>query len=257
MDSEKIEAMLIDYIDGTLTGKEQEEIVHMLATRKDVYHHYMQLKQVMEAMNDSAPLEPSANLQAEFNRALQKEIAGNETPVIRLQRSTVYRIAASVALLVLGGGIGFWINTYHQQQLQLEAMRREMDATKHAMLTMMDNHQSASQRLQGVNVAYKMERADDEIVKMLVRTMNEDPNTNVRLAALEALSKFHQQPHVRKALIAALAVQKDPVVQIALIRLMVDMKEKEIVNQLQRITDDAETLPAVKDEAHAGILRLS
>jgi len=194
--------------------------------------------------------------QTVFSQSVQQEIRQHK-PVISLQRSTFYRIAASVALLIVGGGIGVWINTYYKQQVQLEAMRREMDATKHALMTMIGNPQSASQRLQGVNVAYKMERTDDEIVTTLVRAMNEDPNTNVRLAALEALSKFRQQPHVRKALIASLAIQKDPVVQIALIRLMIDMKEKEVVNQLQRITDDAETLPAVKDEAHAGILRLS
>ncbi|HEY8934956.1 MAG TPA: HEAT repeat domain-containing protein, partial [Cyclobacteriaceae bacterium] len=80
---------------------------------------------------------------------------------------------------------------------------------------------------------------------------------NVRLAALDALGKFHQQESVRKALIASLSIQKDPVVQISLIRLMVEMKEKGIVTQLQKITTDSETLPAVKDEAQAGLLRLS
>ena len=87
--------------------------------------------------------------------------------------------------------------------------------------------------------------------------MNEDPNTNVRMAALEALGKFHNQPHVRKALVASLNTQKDPVVQIALIRLMVEMKEKDITKELERISTDEETLQAVKDEAQAGILRLS
>jgi len=256
MDNEKIESMLIDYIDGVLSEDEQQQIIQMLSTREEVHRQYLQLKQVMDAMNNAAPISPSADLQANFNRALQREI-GQTKPVVTLQRSTFYRIAASVALLIVGGGIGFWVNTYYKQQAQLESMRREMDATKHALLMMMDNRQSASQRLQGVNVACKMEQTDDEIVNTLVRAMNEDPNTNVRLAALDALRKFHQQPHVRKALIASLAIQKDPVVQIALIRLMVDMKEKEVVNQLQRITNDAETLPAVKDEAHAGILRLS
>ena len=91
----------------------------------------------------------------------------------------------------------------------------------------------------------------------LIQAMNEDQNTNVRIAALEALGKFHNQPHVRKALIASLRTQKDPLVQIALIRLMVEMKEKGITKNLKRISTDEETLPAVKDEAQAGILRLS
>ena len=132
-----------------------------------------------------------------------------------------------------------------------------MEATKQMMMAMLDNTQSASQRMMGATVAFKMEKADDQIVRALTKTMNEDPNTNVRLVALEALGKFHQQDYVRKALIASLATQKDPIVQIALIRLMVQIKEKEVMKELQRITNDEEVLPAVKDEAHAGILKLS
>ena len=87
--------------------------------------------------------------------------------------------------------------------------------------------------------------------------MNEDPNTNVRLAALDALSKFHQQEYVRTALINSLAKQKDPVVQISLIRLMVEMKEKSVIKELNRITKDKEMIKAVKDEAYSGLLKLS
>jgi hypothetical protein len=78
----------------------------------------------------------------------------------------------------------------------------------------------------------------------------------VRLAALDALRKFYHQEHVRKTLIASMATQKDPVVQIALIRLLAEMKEKEIVKELERITTDEEQLPAVKDEAHAALHQL-
>ena len=85
----------------------------------------------------------------------------------------------------------------------------------------------------------------------------QDRDGEVVREALEALGKFYSQPHVRKALIASLNTQKDPLVQIALIRLMVEMKAQGITKELERISTDEETLPAVKDEAHAGILRLS
>jgi hypothetical protein len=79
----------------------------------------------------------------------------------------------------------------------------------------------------------------------------------VRLTALEALSKFKNEPKVRQALIDAVSTQTDPVIQIALIQLMVEMKEKSIVKDLHRIIDDEQTMKAVKDEAHAGIFKLS
>jgi HEAT repeat protein len=123
---------------------------------------------------------------------------------------------------------------------------------------MLENQQSASQRLLGATVAFNdVEKADDDIVEALVHAMNEDSNTNVRIAALEALGKFYKQPHVRKALIESLNSQKDPLVQIALIRLMIEMKEQHIRQYLEQITTDEESLPAVKDEAHAGLIKLS
>jgi HEAT repeat protein len=125
------------------------------------------------------------------------------------------------------------------------------------MMSMIENQQSASQRMQGVNVALSIEKADDEVVAALVNTLNNDPNTNVRMAALDALSKFHREPHVRKVLIDALSNQKDPLVQIALIQLMVKMKETGVVDDLKRIVEDDETMEAVKDEAYSGILQLS
>jgi HEAT repeat protein len=125
------------------------------------------------------------------------------------------------------------------------------------MMAMLQNGQSASQRIQGVNVALSMNKADDEIVSALVKTMNEDPNSNVRLAALDALSKFSDDAAVRKALVTSLPKQKDPVVQISLIQLLVKMKEKGVVNDLRKIVDDEKTMQAVKDEAYSGILRLS
>jgi hypothetical protein len=52
-------------------------------------------------------------------------------------------------------------------------------------------------------------------------------------------------------------MQKDEVVQIALIQVLVKMKEKVILKELEKITQDGEVLKAVKDEAFTGILKLS
>jgi HEAT repeat protein len=124
-----------------------------------------------------------------------------------------------------------------------------MQATKTMMMTMLDNHQSASQRVLGATVAMKMERPDDEIIHALASAMNEDSNTNVRLAALDALSKFNKEQNVRKLLITSLTTQKDPIVQIALIRILVEIRAQGAVKEFQRITTDEETLKEVKDEA--------
>jgi len=251
--------MLIDYIDGKLSETERKEIERELAQSEESNRLYQQLKEVMMVLDQSSEWQPSLSLKVKFEKVLTQKIAEVQSPSGHqvFFNLVLYRAAAAVILVTMGVGIGYWIHKNRQQQSELESLRKEMESTKQIMMAMLDNQQSASQRVLGATAAFHMERTDDQIVQALVKTMNEDPNTNVRLAALDALEKFHQQEHVRRALIASLATQKDPVVQIALIQLMVRMKEKSVVKDLEKIADDVQTMKAVKDEAYFGLLKLS
>ena len=133
------------------------------------------------------------------------------------------RIAAGFLILMAITGIGYWLNKTNEQQNQIARLQEQVDSTKNVMMAMIVNSQSASQRMQGVAVSYQIKKADDEIVKALFNAMYNDPSTNVRLAALEALAKFCDQPNVKDGLIKSLSKQKDPMVQITLIQLLVDM----------------------------------
>jgi anti-sigma factor RsiW len=258
MNDEKLETQLIDYIDGKLTETERQAVEQELVRNDKAYKMYEQLKEVMHAMDNAPKFEPSSKLRRDFDEILKSEITSStKTSRVIFFQPAFYRIAAALALLIIGGGIGFWISKQNDQQQEIAKIKREMEATKLMMMALIDNHQSASQRIQGVNVALTIKDADDDVVKALAKRMNEDPNTNVRLAALDALSKFHQEPLVRRILIDALSKQKDPMVQISLIQLMVKMKEKSVVNDLKRIVDDAGSMKAVKDEAYSGLLKLS
>lgn len=257
MDTEKFETQIIDYIDGRLNDAERAEVEQELMRNNKAFTLYEQLKEVMHAMDRAEKYEPTAHLRQRFDEALRGEMASSRPAKTIYFQPAFYRVAAAIALLIVGGGIGFWISKHNDQRQELQALAREMEATKHMMMALIDNQQSASQRIQGVNVAMSIESADDDVVQALIKRMNEDPNTNVRLAALEALSKFYNEPLVKKALIEGLSSQKDPVVQIALIQLMVKIKEKGIVTDLKRIVDDEETMEAVKDEAYTGLLELS
>jgi hypothetical protein len=259
MNREQLESNLIDYLDGKLDAAQQKLVEQELARSEEARALLTQLREVLGAIDRSADWQPSTALRQQFQAMLHQEMK-RSVPVSGKQvffQPTLLRAAAAIALVLVGVAVGYWINKNQQREAELAAIRSEMEATKQMMMAMLDNRQPASQRLVGVSVAYKMEQADDEIVNALVKTMNEDANTNVRLAALEVLSKFQQLPHVRTALIGSLAKQTDPVVQIELIRVMATMKEKEVLKELERITTDDTALPAVKDEAHAGILKLS
>jgi hypothetical protein len=257
METNDWDSLLIDYIDGNLAAPDREKVAQALRSDAALRLQYEQLREVLTTMEHAGEQEPPARMTPSFNALLQEEIHAAKQPRTISFTPTLYRVAAAVALLILGGGVGFWISRQQQQQAELEAMQREMKATKEMLMGMLDNDQSASQRLQGATVALRMDRTDHELVTVLVRTLTDDPNTNVRLAALDALGKFSDERPVRQALIKALTTQNDPLVLIALIRMLVDLKEKTILKELHRISTDELLLNEVKDEAHAGILRLS
>jgi hypothetical protein len=257
MEKEKLESLLIDYIDGRLSPEDRvaaEQAIAQDATAKQLYE---QLKTVMSAMDNTEDIEPGQRLRSSFDSMLAKEMAKAKPSRTVFFQPVVYRMAAGIVLVIAALYGGNAIIRSNQQEAELQALKKEVESTKQMMLLMLDNQQSASQRMVGATVSYTIEKADDEIVDALVKTMNEDPNTNVRLAALEGLIRFQSDPRVKKALIASLSLQKDPVVQITLIQFMVKMKEREVVKQLQHIVDDTRTIKAVKDEALTGLLKLS
>jgi hypothetical protein len=261
MEKEKLESLIIDYIDGKLNEQDKAVIERELAANEDAYRLYKQTREVIQAIDKSAQLEPSMKLKSGFDKLLKAEME-QQKPVTAKTiffSPMIFRAAAAIALVLSGVALGFWINKNQQRESELVKMKEQMDQMRSLMLTQLENKESASQRMIAVSqvVEMEMKKPDDEIVEALVKAMNEDSNTNVRLAAMDALSKFHQEPRVRKELIKSLGKQKDPVVQIALIQLLVKMKEKGVLHDLKKIVDDNGSMKAVKDEAYSGLMKLS
>ena len=132
----------------------------------------------------------------------------------------------------------------------------ELASRKMLLFAKLNNMESPSQRLTAATQASQLKNTGNDIVDALVKTMNTDPSTNVRLAALEGLSKFYKESYVKKQLIASLKIQKDPMVQIGLIELLTRMKQTIILDELDKIVKDGNTMDAVKDHAYSSMFTL-
>ena len=137
-----------------------------------------------------------------------------------------------------------------------QVVDQELSMRKQVLFAKLTNMESPSQRLTAATEAYELKNNSNDIVDALVKTMNSDPSTNVRLAALDALAKFYRESYVKKQLITSLKKQNDPMVQIGLIELLTKMKESSILTELDKIVKDGSTMEAVKDHAYASILTL-
>ena len=87
--------------------------------------------------------------------------------------------------------------------------------------------------------------------------MNADPNVNVRLAAVDALFAFRDRPGIRNALIASLSRQTSPLVQISLIDLLVEIRERRSLEALRDLLQNEHIDQTVKQHAEKRIKELT
>ncbi|UII29174.1 HEAT repeat domain-containing protein [Fulvivirga maritima] len=253
---EKYKELIIRYIEGDLDAAEQEEVALRVNQDGEWKIYYEEMNSVYSLLQADREFEPDTSLKGLFEKAIAEE-EGNErqSEPIRQVYFPLWKVAAAVALVISGVFIGaWWMKNKGDEQMM--ALENEIRATRQLVLQSLNNQNSSSMRLQGINVAYKIEKTDDVIIDALIRTLNNDDNSNVRIAAMAALARFSEQPKVMQALLASMETQTDPVVQINLINLMVTLKQKKAVDKFQEIIKSDSTQQAVKDEAYMALFKM-
>ena len=264
-DDDKMRELILDYIDGNLTGELKEYVAHLIEKNEKAKKEFEGMKMISGLMANSSELEPKSGMKADFlqmiaeekNTGVQNEEVKPDAKVISMQTfwtvNNLLKVAAAAAILVVGYFIG--IQDRNSSDRELAQIREEMQQMKELMMASLQE-ESASQRMKGVNASYGIQHADEEVLAVLIKTLNTDQNANVRLASANALNQFSENVSVREALIKALENEKEPVVQITLINIIVELGDKNAVAPLQKLVDDASTLETVKDEAHMGLFKL-
>jgi HEAT repeat protein len=116
--------------------------------------------------------------------------------------------------------------------------------------------QSPSSRLRGVTYSYQMARPDAQVEQALLYAVNHDSNVNVRLSAVDALEKYATNAQIRRALADAVPVQDSPLVQIALVDLLVQLNDKQAAPALRKLARDAQADNQVRQHAAWAIQRM-
>ena len=168
----------------------------------------------------------------------------------------IFRIAAGVALLIAGSLLGSLITSgvkNAESKNDLAQLKSEVDLLKRTAMFAMLKEGSSSYRIQAVNYADDLRNPDENVIAVLLETLNHDKNVNVRMAAAYALEKFSDQKSVSDSLIKSLALQVDPILQVTLINILVEKRDKRAIGPMQMIISNSNTLKEVKDVAEKGI----
>jgi anti-sigma factor RsiW len=145
----------------------------------------------------------------------------------------------------------------NDSQAQLEVLHQEVASMRQMVALSMLQTQSASQRLEGVSWSTRLQQPDPQVLNALLHTLRSDPSVDVRLASLDALGRYAGQPEVRRELVKALNGKQSPLVQVALIDLLVDLHDRSAVPQLKEFQQDPKVDPTVRKRLDWGIQQLN
>jgi hypothetical protein len=266
MKCEQIAEFLPDYLQASLLP-EQSQIVEQHLASCAGCSEVVLLWQKLGALPEE---EPSAESRQRFEAMLHAYQTGRgERPeaekgaslwsVLQWFRSPVGAVAWSLALLVMGAFVGVQLGGKKSEPTpDLAALRSELTSMRQLVALSMLQQQSASQRLEGVTWTRSEEQLDPQVLSALTHTLRYDPSVDVRLAALDALSRHAKgQPQLRQNVVDALQEQQSPLVQVAVIDQLVEWRDRAAAQPLEKLRKSPNLNPTVRQRADWAISKLN
>jgi HEAT repeat protein len=266
MQCEEVREKFADHVTSGVEGPLPAQIAQHLATCNSCRTELGdedELRRVWAAMESVPELESTPEERSRFDLtiAAYQEGLRQASPYVGWRQQWSLQFALGAALLVLGVGVGHRIRPVqsppdNQRSREVAELRGELMDMKQMVALSLMQQQSASERLRGVTWSYDLQQPGERVLAALLDTLMHDQSVNVRLATVDALRQFGDRPVVRKGVIEAITRQESPMVQVALIDLAVDLREKESVATLRRLSQDHSLDAAVRERAERGLSEL-
>jgi anti-sigma factor RsiW len=271
MNCEQIAELLPDYLHGSLDRERAEQVEQHCGQCANCTQDVAMWRKLALLPADQPDPESRARFEAMLH-AYPATSADRSVPAQSAQdsgkrnarwalldwlRSPLGAAAWSVALLVIGVTVGMRVNNSTPAHSdELTAMHSELASMRQLVALSMLQQQSASERLQGVSWSGREAHLDPQIQSALLRTLRYDGSVDVRLAALDALSRHAAQPQIRKGIGDALQEQQSPLVQVALIDQLAEWRDPDAAQRLRNFQQTPNLNPAVRQRAEWAIGKL-
>jgi hypothetical protein len=225
-------------------------------------------QQLWEGLSAVTVPEPSADMKLRFQSMLEnyknEEQRTETTKIHFLQQlknlfsfQPAFQVAYSFLLLVLGVVAGLLVSRQSGSHQQVEALSAQVHEMKEMMMLSLLENPSASERIKGVSYTTEIKSANKEVIEALLSTLDNDPNVNVRLVTLEALTtSFGKEPLVREGLVKSITSQDSPLVQVAIAEAMLKLQEKKAVPSLRKLLEQKDLNEAVRKKVQQTITGL-
>lgn len=264
MNKLKSEELILEYLDEAQNSKRRAQLKKTLLKEGYSETYLNELESIYADLHALPDVQPGDTLNISFYAMLKKQEQSSFTEDTLLQRLMfslkkrvepryVFRIAYSVILLFIGWNIGLWNNSGSGQDKEIQYLSSEIQQMKKLVSISILNHSSPSQRIKNVNILSSFQQADEQIITLLVNTLNNDSNVNVRLSAVEALFKLAKNNRVRKSLVHSLDNQDSPLIQLALIDCYITLNETQAIGHLKQLLQNKEINDVVRNQVQQSL----
>ena len=265
MTCDEAKACFADDWCGMLRAPARDELKHHLEDCAACRQEAEGLESLWTKLDSLPPEEPSPQMRDKFYAALGAYGEGFSAASSRGRQKTGFwtnfawsPIGVAAAALLLGLGLGYAVSSQKagRESTEIAQLRGEVNGMRELVALSLLRQQSASERLRGVSWANQVESSDGQVLAALLDSVNHDPNVNVRLAAADALRTFAMTSAARTEIARAIIPQSAPLVQIALIDLVVDLKDSASIKELKQVAGNASLNSSVRERAAWAVERL-
>lgn len=250
MNHQRLEERIIAWFEGDLEESDGKQLLEEIEKKPQAKVIFKTYEKIYQELDGEEMLLPSAGFKDRFYASMKEENDLKNIPnnVRTLPRFELLKYAAAILLLV---AVGVLIGINITKQGEITGITGELLAIKKEMKSLLKN-ESTAQRIRAVRMSNKFSTPDTEILKALINTMNSDKSENVRLSAIDALEKFSDQEVVIKALLKALENSEEDFIQIKLIQILAERKQKKALPYLDQIINNKKSSKYLRNEAADG-----
>ncbi len=270
MTCQDIKEKFPDYLIGDLSQEEKAQMQNHIAACPSCRKELESLSAIWTKLGVLPEVQPETTLRTRFYTMLEdyKNDLGEEKPKARLleQMKTwfkpvwtgrpAFQLSFSLLFLFVGLTAGYFITGSRGRPAEISDLRQEVQSMRQTLAVSLLDQPSASERLRGVNLSVNTEKPDSGLIEALLDTLNTDSNINVRLAAVDALYLFYDHPLVKEGIAQTLSTQDSPLVQVALIDLIVNVRERRAIESLKNLIQTKTLHPDVKLHAELGLQKI-
>lgn len=259
---EKAIACWMDYLTGELDTESENDLFQFLSLNKKLA---MELKADQVLWNTMKKIEsplPDKSMDQRFEAMLHGYIAANQRntainwwPLLQEWFTRGWQVG--LASLSIGILVGWYLLPSGNQKSELSMLTNEVAEMKKVMMFTLIEQPQAQDRIRAVSLVNELPNADRQVIEVLAKTLNTDANINVRLAALESIARYWEDPYARAELVKSITLQDSPLIQNAIADAMLALREKSSITEFNKLLDKPELNTGVKLKLESTIEKLN